>query len=165
MSGLDIALCVLILIGCFSGLKEGFLMGIFSLLAIVLGILGAFKLMGMAMVLLMDEFDINQTFLPYIAFAVVFVVIVIAVRLLGNVLKYTIDRTFLGRLDQLGGAVLGMFKTVFLLSVVLWILDSLTLSLPAAWVEHSVLLPFVTDFAPVLTDWISEIFPFFGDIF
>ena len=153
------------LIGCFAGFKDGFLMGIFSLLAIILGILGGFKLMGMAMVFLTSRFEIDKTFLPYIAFALVFLAIVIAVRLLGNMLKYSIDKSFLGRLDQLAGAILGLLKTAFVLSVILWILDALKMSLPETWTNESALLPYIAGFAPVLTDWISEIFPFFRDVF
>ena len=140
-------------------------MGVFSLLAIVLGILGGFKLMGLAMVFLGAHFEIDKTFLPYIAFAIVFLAIVIAVRLLGNMLKYSIDKSFLGRMDQLAGAILGLFKTTFLLSVLLWILDALELSLPTAWTGKSALLPYIAGVAPEVTDWISEIFPFFRDVF
>lgn len=140
-------------------------MGVFSLLAIVLGVLGGFKLMGLAMVFLASQFDIDQTFLPYIAFAVVFLTIVIVVRLVGNMLKYTIDKSFLGKMDQAAGALLGLFKTLFVLSVLLWILNSLKLSLPDRWTEDSMILPYVESFAPWMTSWISGIFPFFRDIF
>ena len=52
MSGIDIALCIFILIGAYHGYKAGFLLELFSLVAVVLGVLGGFKLMGWAMVLL-----------------------------------------------------------------------------------------------------------------
>ncbi len=165
MNGVDIVLIILILVGCFAGYRDGFLMGVFSFLAIVLGILGAFKLMGLAIVFLASEFDIDQQYLPYIAFAAVFLVIVIAVRLVGNVIKLSIDKTFLGRLDQFAGAILGLFKTVFVLSVLFWIIDSLQIDLPEAWTADSVILPHIVNFAPMLTSWISELFPFFRDTF
>lgn len=165
MTGVDIVLCIMLLVGCVSGYRDGFLMGVFSFLAIVLGVLGAFKLMGLAIVFLATEFDIDQKFLPYIAFAVVFLAIVIAVRLLGNVIKLSIDKTFLGTIDQFAGAILGLFKTLFIVSVLLWIVDSLNFSLPENWTGNSWILPYVQGFAPVLADWISEIFPVFNDIF
>jgi membrane protein required for colicin V production len=165
LSGIDIALCILLLIGVYSGFKEGFLMELFSFLAIILGVLGGFKLMGWAMVLLADKFNVDQKILPYVAFAVVFIVIVIAVRLLGNLIKVSIDKSFLGRVDQFAGAILGFFKTAFLLSVSLWIMDSLRIDLPHRWTADSWVFPKIAAFAPVVTGWISEFFPVFKDVF
>ena len=76
MTTVDIVLMILLLIGAIAGYREGFLIELFSLAALVLGVLGAFKLMGYAIVLLADHFDINKTVLPYVAVAYIFVDIV-----------------------------------------------------------------------------------------
>ena len=165
MSTVDIVLAVIILIGALSGYREGFLMELFSFAAILLGVLGAFKLMGYAMILLADEFDINETILPYLAFALVFIAILIAVRLLGKLLKVSIDKTFLGHVDQAAGAGLGLLKAAFLLSVSLWIIDALDFELPERWTSDSWLLPRVESFAPQVTMWLGNYVPFFRDIF
>ena len=165
MSKVDIALIIIILIGAFSGYKEGFLMELFSLLSLLLGVVGGFKLMGWAMLVLADQFDIDKKILPYIAFTVVFLVILIVVRLLGNLLKNSIDRSFLGKIDQIAGAFLGLLKTAFILSVLLWLIDSLKLSVPQDWSDDSWLLPKVAAIAPLVTSWLSEIFPVFKDVF
>lgn len=165
MSSADIALVIFILIGAIGGFRQGFLMELFSLAALLLGILGGFKLMGEAMVLLSDEFDINKTALPYIAFAVVFIAILIGVNLLGRLIKLSIDRTFLGTVDQAAGAGLGVLKAAFLLSVALWILSAVDMNLPEKWTDDSWLLPRIEAFAPLVTLWIGEYVPFFQDIF
>lgn len=165
MSTADIALILLILIGAFSGYRAGFLMELFSFAAIILGILGGFKLMGEAMVFLTDEFDINKTILPYAAFALVFIVILIGVRLLGKLIRMSIDKTFLGQVDQAAGAGLGLLKAAFLLSVCLWIMNALDFELPEKWTENSWLMPRIESFAPQVTLWIGEYFPLFKDVF
>lgn len=165
MSTADIALIVFILIGVISGYREGFLMELFSLAALVLGILGAFKLMGYAIVWLNDEFDINETIVPYVAFAVVFIAILIGVRLVGTLIKVSIDKTFLGRIDQAAGAGLGAVKAIFLLSVGLWIMDAMDFDLPEKWTADSLLLPRIESFAPQVTMWLAQFIPFFEDIF
>lgn len=162
---MDIALTVLLLIGAIGGYREGFLMELFSLAALILGILGAFKLMGYAIVLLADQFNINETILPYVAFALVFIAILIAVRLLGKLIKISIDKTFLGRVDQIAGAALGTIKAVFIISVALWILNALDFDLPDTWTSDSWLLPTVESFAPAITMWLADYIPFFKDIF
>lgn len=165
MSPADIALVVFILIGAVGGYRQGFLMTLFSLAALILGILGAFKLMGYAIVLLAREFDVNETILPYVAFAVLFFCILIAVRLLGTLIKVSIDKTFLGRIDQAAGAGLGAVKSVFILSVLLWIINAMDFDIPDRWTADSLLLPRVELFAPRVTMWLAQYIPFFSDIF
>jgi membrane protein required for colicin V production len=165
LSTADIALIGFIFIGAFSGYREGFLMELFSFAALLLGVLGGFKLMGYAMVFLADQFEVNETILPYVAFAIVFVAILIGVRLLGKIIKLSIDKTFLGQVDQAAGAGLGLVKAAFLLSVTLWILDALDFDLPEKWTTDSWLLPRIESFAPQVTLWIGDYIPFFKDVF
>src|SRR4029078_13512879 len=112
-------------IGAFNGYREGFLMELFSLVAIILGIFGGFKLMGEGMILLQDHFNADKRVLPYISFAVIFLIMVILVTWTVRLIKHAIDKSFLGRVDQSMGFILGAFRTLFLLSVVIWIVDSL----------------------------------------
>jgi membrane protein required for colicin V production len=165
----DIAICIIILIGAYAGYKEGFLMELFSLLALLLGVLGGFKLMGWAMLYLVDHFNVDKKVLPYVAFGVVFIAIVILVRLLGNMIKLSIklslDKSFLGRVDQVAGGLLGVVKTAFILSVLIWLSDSLRFNFPEKWTDNSWLFPKVAIFAPTVTSWIGEWFPIFRDVF
>ena len=140
MSTIDITLMVLIIIGAVIGYREGFLMELFSFLGIVLGVIGAFKLLGWAILLLTDNFNIDKKILPYVAFAVVFLAIVIVVRLIGNMIKLSIDKSFLGRVDQVAGAGLGLLKTAFMLSVVFWIVASLHYEIPAKYTDNSIIM-------------------------
>jgi membrane protein required for colicin V production len=164
MSTADIALVVFILIGAYSGYKQGFLLALFSLLGIFLGVLGGFKLMGWAMVVLADRFNVDQKVLPYFAFGIVFIGIVIVVSLIGRMIKLSLDKSFLGRVDEAAGALLGIVKTVFMLSVALWILDSLKVNMEP-WSKDSWLYPRVAIFAPKLTDWVAKLMPVFKDVF
>ena len=165
MSKADIFLLVLVALGAFSGYKEGFLMELFSLVAIVLGIFGGFKLMGEGMIVLRDQFNADSKVLPYISFIIIFLVIVIAVTLVGRMIKYSIDKSFLGKMDQVMGLILGGFKTLFLLSVVIWIVDSLKFNFKSEWTDGSWLYPFTAKLAPTLAVWIGDFIPIFKEIF
>lgn len=165
MSKVDIVLLILAVFGAWGGYREGFLMELISLLGIVLGIFLGFKLMGEVMLLLEDKFNIDQSTLPYISFIVIFLVVVLLVRLLGKLLKNSLDKSFLGTVDQALGAGLGMFRTLFMISVILWILDSLKLSPRQEWVEGSWLYPFTARLAPAMADWAGQFLPFFREIF
>ncbi|HEY5823227.1 MAG TPA: CvpA family protein [Cyclobacteriaceae bacterium] len=165
MSKIDIFLLVVILIGAFQGYRDGFLMGLISLLGIVLGVFLGFKLMGVGMDFLEKEFNADQTTLPYISFFLIFVIVVVLVTLLGKAIRNSIDKTFLGRVDQSMGVVLGAFKTMFMASVILWIADSLKYAPKAEWTEGSWLYPFTAKLAPDLAGWMAQFLPFFREIF
>jgi membrane protein required for colicin V production len=151
--------------GIWSGYKEGFLMELISLVAIVLGVLGGFKLMGEGMLILQEKFHADKSTLPYISFVLIFIIIVVLVRLLGNMVKHSIDKSFLGTVDQSMGAALGAFKILFLLSIVIWIMDSLKITPKAEWTEGSWLYPFTAKLAPRTADWLGGFIPVFKEIF
>lgn len=165
MSGLDIILIVIFVIGMSSGYSKGFLLTFFSLLAIFLGILAGFKLMGAAMLMLNDYYKIDEKILPYAAFGLVFVVVLILVNAVGDMLKSTLDKTILGGFDKIAGAAVGLFKTAFMVSVVFWILDSMDFIFFHRFTEHSFLYPYTAGFAPAVTAWAGEVFPAAGDLF
>ena len=93
-------------------------MELILLIGIVLGIFLGFKLMGEVMLLLEEKFNVDQTTLPYISFIVIFLAVVLLVRLLGSMVKHSLDKSFLGSVDQALGAGLGIFRTLFMISVV-----------------------------------------------
>lgn len=165
MSKIDIALVFILSMGAWNGYREGFLMELFSLLALVLGILGAFKLMGMGVAYLERHAQLDQTMLPYISFAIIFVVILVLVNWLGRRLRNSIDKTFLGKVDQGMGLTLGVFKTLFLVSILFWIMDSFKVAIPGKYTEGSWLYPFTARLAPEVASWLSGFVPFFREIF
>ena len=165
MSKLDIFIAVLLLWGAYRGYKNGFLMGLISLVAIVLGVFGGFRLMGEGMLFLQKEFNADTTVLPYLSFLLIFILIVVGVNIVGKLLKASIGKTFLGTVDEAMGAVLGVFKWLFMISVVLWILDSLELAPGTEWTDNSILYPYATLFATKLAGWASGVLPFFKETF
>jgi uncharacterized membrane protein required for colicin V production len=75
------------------------------------------------------------------------------------------DKTFLGTMDQVLGAALGAFRTLFIMSIIFWIVDSLRVTLPDHWTEDSWLYPFTAKLAPSLANWLGQYIPVFKEIF
>jgi membrane protein required for colicin V production len=165
LSIIDIIIALVIVTGGFAGFKDGFIVSLFSLLGIVLGLLGGFKLMGLGMVYLSDNYNVDEKVLPYIAFTVVFIIIVVCVSLLGRVIRASINKTLLGQFDGVAGAFFGIVKTTFMLSIMFWIADSLRIEMPEQWTANSWLQPITANFAPKITNWIGEFLPIFDDMF
>ena len=94
----------------------------------------------------------------------VFVLIVVLVSWVGGLLRDTIQHTFLGGVDQAVGAIIGMLKTAFMLSVVFWILDALKIDI-VNWFASSRLYAIIEDFAPLVAGWIGKLIPAFRSVF
>lgn len=165
MSLIDIGLAVFLVLGGYQGYKSGFLLELFSVTAVILGVLGAFKLMGWAMVFLANKTKIDEKVLPYVAFGVVFLLIVIAVTIVGRIIKASIKRSIFGQGDGFAGGLLGVVRTAFMLSVTFWIIDALKFKVLSNWTAGSWLYPQVAAFAPRLTHWVSQALPVFDDVF
>ncbi len=165
MSKIDIVLVIILVIGAVAGYKKGFLSELFTLLGIILGVLAGFKLMGTAMLMLDEHYEINENVLPYVAFAVVFLIVVVGITLLGKAFKTSLEKTVLGGVDKVCGGLLGIVKAAFMASVLIWLFTSLNIFAPASFTEDAWLYPTIARFAPAVTSWIGEIFPVFSDLF
>ncbi|MCE2994337.1 MAG: CvpA family protein [Cyclobacteriaceae bacterium] len=165
MSTIDIVIALILAIGGYLGYKRGFLMELFYLLALVLGVFLGFKLMGKGMQILHEQFNADQTFLPYLAFIIIFVLVILLVIFLGQRVKNSVDQTFLGKVDAIAGAALGVIKYSFCLSIIIWLAQSLKIELPQNWMEDSRLYPFTAKVAERTSSFLGQFIPFFKEIF
>ena len=91
MSVIDIIIGALILYGIVKGLFKGLFVEVTSLLALVVGIYGAVHFSKYAAQILSNNFDWSQNTTSITAFAVTFVVIVLAISLAGKALTKLAD--------------------------------------------------------------------------
>ncbi len=165
MSKIDIAIVIILVIGGYFGYKKGFLMELFFLVAIVLGVFVGFRLMGAGVDYLHREFNADTSLLPYISFLIIFILVVVGVTLAARLFKSSLDKTFLGRVDAIAGGILGLLKYMFCVSVVLWLLESVHYKLPVSWTAGSWLYPVTLKFAPAVAGLFGSILPVFKEIF
>ncbi|MFM8347364.1 MAG: CvpA family protein, partial [Bacteroidota bacterium] len=143
MSKADIALVILLLLGAWSGYRKGFLMALFSLAAILLGAWGAYQLMDAGQAYLSKELGVTGNYVPYVAFLVIFLIILIGVKLAGSIVRSAIEGTTVGEIDQWMGAGLGLIRYTLVISFLLVALNRLDLGLPERWTSGSVVFPVV----------------------
>ncbi|MBK8290010.1 MAG: CvpA family protein [Flammeovirgaceae bacterium] len=89
------------------------------------------------------------------SFLLIFLIVVVAVTFIGGRIKNSMDKTFLGKMDAAAGAVLGLLKYAFSLSIILWLIDSFKISLPESWVSDSKLYPIVAHVAPTIASFLE----------
>jgi len=130
MSFIDIVLAALILFGFIRGLFKGLFVEVASLLALVLGVYGAIHFSYFAADALESKVDWSEKTINIIAFAITFVIIVLAISLAGKALTKLADFAALGMLNKLLGGVFGALKIGLILSVLLIVFNKLNKTLP-----------------------------------
>lgn len=165
MKTLDIILLIPLFFGAYLGFRKGLLLEIVSLVALILAIVGAFKLLDFGMEVLQPYFENWQQALPIISFILLFIAILLIVNLIGKIVKKILDMTLLGGLDNFAGAVIGLLKWAFGVSLVLWIGESIEISVSAQMAEGTYIYPIVASIAPFVVDLVSSYMPFIQDVF
>lgn len=160
MNTADIVILLVLAWGAFKGFRKGFIMEIVAVLALFIGILGAFKLLHVGMDWLDQYFEISGQLLPYVSFIVLFIAIVILVNLLGKSVKKVLDMALLGGFDSLAGAIIGIIKWAFGLSILVWLTESFNIGPSEQITESSIFYPFIESMAPVVIDFVSGLLPF-----
>ena len=161
MSTADIILLIILALGAYSGYKKGLILELIAIVAFILAIFGGFKLLHVGMEYVSRVYEGFGNFLPFVAFMVLFVLILILVNMVGTILKKIIDWTPFGLIDNVAGALIGIAKWALMLSIFLWVMGSLKINIPGNLSENSKVLPLVTGFAGQVANFISTIFPSF----
>jgi membrane protein required for colicin V production len=160
MTVIDIVLGALILFGLIRGLMKGLFVEVASLVALIAGVYGAIHFSNFAAEFLMERVDWNEKTINITAFAITFVIIVLAISLAGKALTKLADFAALGMLNKLLGAVFGGLKIAIILSIILMIFAKMNKTIPFVDdqdLEDSVLYEPVKSIAPmVLPNFLDE---------
>lgn len=123
MGVIDIVLGAVILFGLVRGFMKGLFIEVASLVALVAGVYGAIHFSNFASDFLYSKVDWNEKTINIVAFAVTFIVIILAIALAGKALTKLANFAALGVINKLLGAVFGALKLALILSVLLIVFD------------------------------------------
>jgi membrane protein required for colicin V production len=148
----------------FKGLRRGFIVAIFSLLAFVVGLAAAMKLSTVVAQELDDSTNISTKWLPFISFLLVFLVVVLLVRMVAKMLEKSVEFALLGWLNRLLGVLLyvALYTTIF--SILLFYAVQLNI------IKHETILAsmtydFVEPWGPYAINGLGAVIPWFRDMF
>ncbi len=161
---LDLVFAVIIVLAIIKGFQRGLIVGLFSLVAVIIGLAAAMKLSAVVAQYIGNAVKISDEWLPVISFAVVFIVIVLLIRLGANAIERTVEVVMLGWLNRLGGILLYVVIYTIVFSVLLFYAEQLHLLKPGV-IEKSVTYSFVQPWGPKAINGIGSIIPFFKDMF
>ncbi len=161
MNYLDIVILIPVLWLAFKGLKKGLVKEIASLLALILGIWIASTFSHYLAGVLQDKTEIDENYIPLIAFGIVFILVVILVHLISNGLDKLVNAIALKSINKLGGAVFGAAKAVLIVAAILFLLNQFIVVkmelIPEEVTENSLLYQPILDLIEFLYPKIENI--------
>ncbi len=161
---IDLAYAVLIVVAVIKGYQKGFVIAVFSISAFIIGLAAALKLSTVVAGYLHDSVNVSAKWLPFIAFVLVFLVVVILVRLGGKLIEKTIQLALLGWANRVAGVALYLMLYTIIFSIVVFYAERLQFIQPSA-ISSSVTYSFIKPWGPVVIDNIGKLVPWFKDMF
>jgi membrane protein required for colicin V production len=125
MNYIDIILSILLLIGLVRGFMKGFVFEIAILGALFLGMYAAFHFASFIQSPLLKIAKMNPRTLSFVSFLVMFLLVAVAVFFLARLFEGLIKIAALGIFNKILGAVFGLFKYAFIISLVLYFFNQL----------------------------------------
>ncbi len=121
------------------------------------------------LILLIEKTPINleDNALIVVSIIISFLLSFLVILQLSKFLKYILDLTLIGFLDDLGGAFLGFLICSFILSFLFNIMDWLNIEILSDQINNSILYPIIKEIQPILTKYILlaiNISPEFWDL-
>ena len=154
----------LLVLSIIKGFRNGLVVAVFSLIAFVVGLAAAVKLSAVVAEYLGNSTNISQRWLPILAFALVFFVVILLVRLGAKAIEGGLRMAMLGWLNKLGGVVFYFLLYFFIYSIILFYATQLKILKPET-VQPSFTYPLIYPLAPVVMDALGSIIPFFKNMF
>lgn len=123
MNWLDIVLAIPLVWFMYKGFRNGLIIELASLAALVLGIFIALHFSFYAEEFLLEYFDIPDNYLNIIAFAVTFIIVAVIVFLIGKIIHKVVSIVALGFLNRLAGGIFGLIKVALVISVIIYFIN------------------------------------------
>jgi len=147
MKMLDLILLLPLIYGAYKGYKRGFIMSLFMLLAVIVGLYAAFHFTDVIVTYGKDKLNWKSKYIAPVTFLSLFLVVGAGIYFGGKVLESVIKLVKLSILNSLAGALLGLLQwTYFVGSLLLMLIsfDQKEKILSKETKQHSLILPVMT---------------------
>ncbi len=161
---IDIICIIIIIVAIFRGISKGFILGIVSFFAIMIGLAAALKLSVYVADYLKNSVIGATKWLPLISFVLVLLIVLLLVSLLARLIKKTVQLAMLGWLDSIGGIILYIAVYTIIFSIFLFYANKLML-INADVIAGSKTYPYIAPWGPKVINNIGKIIPIFKNMF
>lgn len=122
---IDIVAGTILIIAILQGYRHGLIRALISFFSLFIGLVLAFQFAGFVATQLKEHTKIASNWLPFIAFLVVLVGVMIGLKMLSGILQQTAEWLLLGWLNKILGIVLYTFMYGTILSALVYFLEIL----------------------------------------
>ena len=161
---IDTLLAILLVIAVLKGLRKGFVVAVFSFLAVVIGIAAAMKLATVVAEWLKNSTNISAAWLPFLSFALVMIAVVILVRMGASMIESVMKMVMLGWINKLCGIILFAALYITVYSVLLFYADKLHLIKPETFASSQT-YSFIQPWAQKAINLFGAVVPWFKGMF
>jgi membrane protein required for colicin V production len=161
---IDIIFAILMIMAVIKGIRKGLAVAVFSIIAYIVGLAAALKLSAVVAVYLQQHVSISSKWLPFISFALVFVLVIILVNWSGKLVEKSFEMAFLGLANKVGGVLVYVLLYSIIYSVLLFYAEKIKL-VTSESIAQSIIYPYLRPWAPDVIDGFATIIPWFKDSF
>ena len=161
---IDVTFAIIMVLAIIKGFSKGLIVGIFSLLAFIIGLAAALKLSALVAQYLENSTGATAMWLPVLSFALVFILVALLVRLGAALIRKTISLAMLGWADRIGGIIFFMIMYTIIFSIFLFFADKTSLIKPETILTSRV-YNYVSPWGPSVINNLGKIVPVFKDLF
>ena len=159
MNFIDLLILVPLLLAAWKGFKRGFIIEIFIVLALLVGIYCGIHFSDYTSDLIKDKLNVSSIYLPLISFALTFTVIAVGIYFIGKMLEKVIKIAQLSLLNKLGGVFFSVVKTLYFMSTLFLLIASVqekTEIIPTATLNESLLYTPVSKLSLATIPYLKE---------
>ena len=159
MNFIDLLILIPLLIAAWKGFKRGFIIEIFIVLALLVGIYCGIHFSDYTSDLIKDKLNVTFIYLPLISFALTFIVIAVGIYFTGKMLEKVIKIAQLSLLNKLGGVFFSVVKTLYFMSTLFLLIASVqekTEIIPTATLNESLLYTPVSKLSLATIPYLKE---------
>ena len=161
---IDSILAILLLIATYKGYKRGLVVGLFSFVAIIVGIAAAMKLSVIATAYLQKYANLKGSWLPLLSYLLVFIAVILIIRLAANAIEEGVKVVTLGWANKLGGIL--FYWMIFLIAFSVLIFYAVKLNVVSQhMLDTSYSYPYLSPLGPRIIDGFAVLVPLFKDMF
>jgi membrane protein required for colicin V production len=160
MNWLDIVIVAYLIVSVITGIMQGLIKSVLSLLGIIVGLIiaaNSYKQLGE-----MLSFISNKDISEIVAFIIIMGAVMAVAAILALVLKTIIKTIMLGWVDRIGGGVFGLLMGVLSISGILAVIVKLTGS---NLISESIFAGFLLDKFPIILGFLPSEFKTIKDFF
>ncbi len=122
MNWLDIVIFCILVFLVINGIRKGFILSLFTLIALILGVWAALHYSGFMSSFLVKTFHPSSNWLIILSYFLTFLLVVVIVIIIGKLLEKVVKTVGLGLANRVIGGLFGLLKGILGVSVLLFIL-------------------------------------------